>query len=124
MLVIKSNAKQVRKQLEKEAKDLIKAMQKSMQKWGNATIRYGKKKKPYKRRSGNLDRSQKAKVKGLELRIEIDPSLVTNDGFNYGIAQHDGTKHIKGDPWLDNAVDDKIDLLEKQLLDDIGRILG
>lgn len=128
MLEIKSNAKHVRKQLENETRALVKAMQKSMQKWGNATIRYAKKDKGYKRQSGNLDTSQKAKVDGLTVTISIDPDIVmaprtvkgktVTPKINYGIIQHN--KY----PWLYNAVDDKEDELEKQLLDDIGRILG
>ena len=140
---LKTNAGEVAKILEQNSKDLVKAIQKTLQKWGNATIRYGKKNKKYQRRSGNLDRAQKAKVSGLDLLITIDASQVTNNGFNYGLIQHDGSKDparphpvkigkkwvtvskgVKGDPWLENAVDDKKDELEKLILEDIDRILG
>jgi len=121
--VIKSNGNQVKAQLEKDAKSLVKGMQKVLQLWGNKTIREGKKQKPYKRRSGNLDRAQKAKVQGLGVVISIDEHLVTKDGFNYGAAQHDGTKYIKGEPWLEDAVDARLNTLVSEIADMAGEVL-
>ena len=124
MLEIKTNAKRVREQLEKDAKEMVKGVKRTMQKWGNDTIRYGKKKKVYKRKSGNLDRAQKAKVNGLTLNITIDASEVTNKGVNYGLVQHEGSKYIQPDPWLFNAVDDGIGKLENELADVIEKALS
>jgi hypothetical protein len=45
--------------------------------------------------SGNLDRSISYSVKGVNqyaiaMRVYIDPTIVTSNGYNYGRIQHDG----------------------------------
>jgi len=121
---MRTNAGEVSKQLLNDSKKLEKEMQKTLQKWGNSTIKKANRNRKWKRKSGNLDRAQKADVDGLNLRIWIDPDLVTNKGYNYGLIQHEGSKRLEGDPWLDRAVEAEKDKLEKMLLDDIEKVLG
>ena len=48
---------------------------------------------------------------GLTLQIYLDPEAgieSEESGFNYGIAQHSGTKRgIEGDPWLFRAEEEQ-----------------
>ena len=119
---LSSNAQSAVRSLKNRTDKLVKELQSSLQDWGNATIKKGKRKKPYKRRSGNLDRAQRADVKGLSLTISIDPRLVTNNGVNYGVIQHDGSKHIQGEPWLSDAVDDNTKELEREIAEQVVRV--
>ena len=82
MAQVESNADQVARELHQNARDLVKGLQKGLQKWGNATVEKAKRRKLYTSRSHNLDKSQKADLDGLTLRIWIDPSLVTSGKYN------------------------------------------
>ena len=130
MAELKSNAGKIYEELKRGIQKIPKAVQRDLQSWGNKTIKRGLRYKEYSRRSGNLDRAQKADVEGLTLRIYIDPTQVTTTTksgktYNYGTIQHDGApkRNIKGDPWLERAVDKGIDDLTKQISDTIVGLL-
>ena len=111
--MITTDADKLVKKLEGNAKTLVKKIQNALQEWGNSTVISAKRNKPYKRRSGNLDKSQKAEVKGLAVKISIDPYLVTNKGYNYGAGLHDK------DQWLLDEVNNR----KEEIAKEIGKII-
>jgi hypothetical protein len=89
--------------------------------------------------SGNLDRSISYSVKtqkgknSIALRVYLNPSLITNNGINYGRVQHDGMgsgfrrspispaggtsgrNNLKNDWFLYNAYKKELPSLKKEL---------
>lgn len=95
-----------------------------LQDWGNETAGMARKDHKYKRQTGNLDRSIQAELRGDSVRIWINPQYVTNNGYNYGLIQHDGSKYIHGDPFIERAVERNVGKLTEKIGNTIAELLG
>lgn len=67
---------------------------KTLQNYGNKMAVYARNNHDFTSRTGQLENSIVAKVNvsALSMLFFINPDRVTNNGFNYAVAQHDGTR--------------------------------
>ncbi len=65
---------------------------KVLQDYGNKMVKYARSNHEFQTRTGNLERAITAIVDIQTLRMSffIDADRVTNNGYNYGVVQHDG----------------------------------
>lgn len=93
MAVIAKGADKVFRKIVSAPEKIKKKTAYTLQEYGNMMVVHARRNHKFTTRTGQLERAITAKVdkNNLALLFYINPDFVTNNGYNYGVIQHDGS---------------------------------